>query len=135
MRGLTLIELVLTLGLLGILGIPSGIILSEHLLGALSSQDTHRALQLARSEMEQLDAFNNFFAPALALGTTVIPNYSGAPYTLTRVVSCEAGNCSNTALASQGIKRIRVTVAPISDPSRILAQMISYRTKHVQFGS
>ena len=139
-RGLTMVELALTIGLLGIIGIPTGLLLGEHLRAALTSQDSTMAMQLARYEMESLDSFNNFFtSPAIncpggGSRTTIIPFYQGYPYDLTRQVSCLLGDCCSTATDQQGVKRIQVTVTK-SGSGDSLARLISYRTKCVCFGS
>ena len=134
-----MVELALTIGLLGIIGIPTGLLLHQHMWAALGSQDSVVATQLAQYEMEYLDSFNDFFtSPAIDCPsgrpvTTVIPLYKGYPYDLTRQVSCVLGECCSTATTQQGVKRLQVTVtkAGSSDP---LARLISYRTKHVLFG-
>jgi len=129
--GLTLVELVLTVGLAGILGIPTGLLLSEHLRAAVTSRDSTVAMGLARAETEQLDSLNNFFA--LPLGTVTIANYQGYPYNLTRTITCQAGNCTSGSSNSQGVKRIVVTVTKAGSTAP-LARMTTYRTKHVLFG-
>lgn len=136
-RALTLIELVLTISLAGLLGIPTGGLVTEHLRVAMTSRDSTMALQLARQELERLDglqraAGQEFFVD-LPLGTTTTLNYRGSPYTLTRAITCAAGNCTSTALANQGLKRIEVVVTRPGSPAQ-LAKLISYRTKHVWFG-
>ena len=129
--GVTLIELVVTISLAAILAIPVGLLLSEHLTGALRARDATVATHLARYEMELLDSQNDFFTLA---SVAPQPNYQGYPYTLTRAVTCLLGDCTSTATTSQGVKRIEVTVTKTgsSDP---LATLVTYRTKHVSFGS
>jgi hypothetical protein len=133
-NGLTLVELVITISLAAIIGIPIGILLGEHLNGALRARDYTVGMNLARREMERLDGLNNFFATDLALTTTDIPNYNGYPYTLRRTVDCILGNCTSTNFGNQGVKRIRIFVfkGSLTDP---VASLISYRTKHVTFGT
>ena len=136
-RGLTLVELVLTIGLAGIIGIPTGLLVGEHLWLTLTSRDSNIATQLARAEMERLDSLNNFFhGDLVAPSTTPIPNYQGFAYDLTRTVSCLAppSDCISSATSSQGVKRIQVTVTK-SGSTDPLARLISYRAKHVSFGS
>ena len=133
-HGVTLVELVLTIGLAGILGIPTGLLLGEHLNVSLRTRDSNLATQLARYEMERLDSLNNFFASDLAVGTTVLPTYQGYPYTLTRTVSCQVGNCTSTSTTSQGVKRIQIAVTKPGS-TEPLANLISYRAKCVCFGS
>ena len=132
-RGMTLMELVIAVALAGIIGVPLGLLLSEHLRAAYETRQSSIAVQLARAELERLDSLNDFFAPDLALGTTVLPAYQGYAYDLQREVTCQAGNCTKTAANSQGIKRIRVTVTPAGSAARAIS-LTSDRTKHVAFG-
>ena len=139
-RGLTLVELVVTISLAAILGIPLGWLLSEQLEGALRARDAVLATNLARAELERLDSLNDFFTPELAPGaTTVVPNYLGFPYTMERAVTClPGGNCTSTSFSSQGVKRITVSIYKpgATDPlARRLSRLTTYRTKHVLFGS
>lgn len=133
-RGLTLVELVLTISLAAIIGVPVGFILSEHLRGALWARDAAVAMCLARQEMERLDSLNNFFAsPDLSVGTTS-GTVSGFPsYTRTVTIICLVGNCTNTGTNSQGVKQITIVVTK-TGPGDTLATLVSYRTKHVFFG-
>jgi len=133
-RGLTLVELVITIALAAILCVPAGILLSEHLKGALDARDYTVAMSLARQEMERLDSLNDFFAsPDLNIGTTS-GTVSGFPaYTRTVTISCLVGNCTNPGTGSQGVKQITVVVTK-TGPSDVLATLVSYRTKHVFFG-
>lgn len=133
-RGLTLVELVLAIFLAGVIGMPVGLLISEHLRSALHAQRSGAAMQLARAELERLESLNNFFAPDLALGTSVLPAYQGYPYDLTRAVTCEAGNCTTTGVTTHGLKRIRITVTPAGS-AESLVTLTTYRTKHVAFGS
>lgn len=131
-RGLTLVELVLTIAVAGIIGVPTGLILGEQLFSAMSSRDSTLATQLARYEMELLDSQNNFFT----LQSATFANYQGSVYTLTRTVTCltTPPTCTSGAPGNQGMKQIQVTVTKTGSTSP-LAQLISYRTKCVCFGS
>ena len=139
-RGLTLIELVITISLAGILGIPVGILLSEHLNAALRARDATVATNLARYEIERLDSLNDFCHADLTInspgGTTINP-YLGYPYALTRIVWCQTGNCASNcgapANANNGVKRIEIRVTK-SGSSTILASLVTYRTQYVLFG-
>ena len=143
-RGMTLVELVVTIALVGIIGIPTGLLVSEHFQQAITSRDSSVAIQLARAEMERLDGLNNVCHADLAVGPPVtMTNYGGYPYTVTRTVTCIEGNCSSvspgncgtpTTSSNQGVKRIEVAVTKAGSSSP-LARLITYRTKHVVFGS
>lgn len=134
-RGLTLVELVIAIALAAALAIPVGWMISSHLGAVLQARDTSVATSLARYEVERLESLNNFFAnPDLNVPGQTIPNFQGTVYTMARVVECLIGNCTSTAEGSQAIKRItiRVTRPPSTAP---LVTLITYRTKHVTFGS
>ena len=113
---------------------------SEHFTGALRARDYIVAVNLARSEMEQLDILNDFCHANLNVnsptGTTTDP-YQGYPYALTRTVWCQTGdcasNCASPANANNGIKRIEITVKK-SGSTDTIASLLSYRTKYVLFG-
>lgn len=147
-RGLTLVELIITISLAAILGVPVGILLSEHLTGAIRARDAAVAMNLARYEMERLDSLNDFCHPDLALTPPGGILLSAAPfsiypsYAVRRVVTCQAQvsatACTSPCVASPGatdnaIKRIEV-VARKSGSSDLLASLVSYRTKYVSFG-
>ena len=141
--GLTLIELIITIVLATIIGLPVGFFVSEYIKGALNARDTTVAMNLARDEIERLESFNDFCHAELnltgPLGSTVArPDYPA--YVVTRIVSCQTGNCSsNCSLAApantdNGMKRIEIRVAKVGSSST-LASLMTYRTKFVLFGS
>lgn len=140
--GLTLVELVITISLSAIIGVPVGILLSEHVGGALRARDYVVALNLARAEMEQLDSLGDNFCSISTTGPTPISGYPA--YTLERVVSCQTsgsscacsctGGCGGApSSARNDIKRIEVRVTK-SDSTDRLATLVTYRTKYVLFG-
>ena len=138
--GLTLVELALTIGLAGIVVIPVGVVLSQHLAGAMWSRDAGVAMNLARSEVERLDSLNDFCHADLTVNSPSgipLPSYLGYPFTLTRTIWCQTGNCaSNCASPSNnnnGIKRIEIR-ATKSGSTETLASLTNYRTKYVLFG-
>lgn len=147
---LTLVELVITIALTTILAVPVGVILSEHLTGALRARDYTVAMSLARYEMERLDSLNNFChvdltlvsSPGTLLATTPFSSYPA--YEVRRIVNCQtsasncncscSGGCGNASNANNDIKRIEVRVTK-SGSTGALASLITYRTKFVLFGS
>ena len=140
-NGLTLVELIVTISLAAILGIPAGILFSEHLTAALRARDATVAMSLARYELERLDGLNDFCHVDLTVNSpagATISLYQGYPYALTRTVWCQTGNCaSNCATpsnANNGIKRIEIRVTKIGSTEN-QATLVTYRTKYVLFGS
>lgn len=140
--GLTLVEIILTIGLTAALGVPMGMLLNAHLGNALRARDATVAMNLARLELERLDSLNDFCDAGLAInapaGTTVDP-YQSLPYAMTRIVACQAGDCTancglTPANALNGVKRIEIQVRK-SGSATVLASLVTYRTKFVLFGS
>ena len=135
-RGLSLVELVISIALLGILAVPTGMLLRELLVLIMNANDTVAAVSVARYEMERLDAIDDFYAADFNLGTTAIPNYQGTPYTLTRTLTCALqwnNGCTNTGLGRPGSKRIVVVVTRPGNPTPF-ATLQSLRTKNVSYG-
>ena len=150
--GMTLVELVITIATAAIIGIPTGLLISEHLQQSILLRDSNLGAQLARYELERLDGLNNFFAADLATNAaspstpvvTVIPlnpppatylmSPQSYPYTITRAVSCQIGDCTAGSPSTlQGVKRIVVTVTK-SGSATPLIRLVTYRTKYVSFG-
>jgi len=129
-RGMTLVELVLTIALAAIVGVPTGILVSEQLRGVLTARDQVVAMGLARAELERLESLNDFFA-ITTQAPAAVPGF--AAYTRAVTVTCEAGNCTNTNFDSQGIKQIDVTVTKTGIAGS-LASLTTYRAKHVSYG-
>ena len=150
-QGLTLVELVMTISLAAILGIPVGILLSEQLTGTLKARDYAVAMSLARAEMDRLDILdsppgldnnaNGFchadLAPTSPTPLPIVGYWTGYPYDLTRIVQCQTGdcssNCASPANTNNGVKRIELRVTK-SGSSDLLASLVTYRTKYVRFG-
>ena len=139
--GLTLIELVITISLAGILGIPVGVLLSEQLGAAIHARDASVAMNLARAELERLESFNDFCHPetALTASSGVVVAFPAYPsYVVTRIVSCQTGDCTSTcgtpSNANNGIKRVEIRVTKTGSTAP-LASLITYRTKFVLYGS
>ena len=134
-RGLTLVELIITISLTAIIGVPAGILLSRQIGAAIDTRDYTVAMSLARYEMERLDSFNDVYHADLFVTnspvTTTIVNYLGYPYTLERTVDCLTGDCTN---GNFNVKRVDVTVRKTGSISP-LATLTTYRTQNVLFGS
>ena len=140
--GLTLVELVIAISLSAIIGLPVGVFISEYLRGALQIPEMTIAMSLARDEMERLDSLNDVCHADLALTSASpapTPSYwLGYPYALTRIVQCQAGDCTNNCAAPandrNGIKRIELRVTR-TGRGELLAAVVTYRTKFVLWGS
>lgn len=122
--GFTLIELIMTIVVLGIVAVPFSLLLYEHVEAVFLSQDDIMALHLARYDIERMNktAFDS-------IATATNSNYLGYPYTVTRTVTYAYGNSGST----EALKKIVVAVTK-SGQSAVLASLTTYVVKNVQFG-
>ena len=150
--GLTLVELILTIALAGILGAPLGIMLGEHLNGSLRATDRAVAMSLARWELERLDSLesttspgrdnlNGFCHPDLTVNVPagVLATSPNPAYTITRIVACQANDCASNCASSptnarNGVKRIEIQIRR-AGTANVIASLVTYRMKYVLFGS
>ncbi|MDP3704238.1 MAG: hypothetical protein Q8R78_07615 [Candidatus Omnitrophota bacterium] len=128
-RGLTLVELIITISLTALIGIPSGILLSRQLNAAIDARDYTVAMSLARAEMERIDSLNNFSSIAPQAWTPV----SGFP-SYERQVNVPCLTSANCNTGNFQVKRVDVTVRKTGSSSP-LATLSTYRTQDVLFGS
>lgn len=124
-RSFTLIELIITIALLGILLIPLGFMAIEFTREIVYSRDLGAAEALARIEMAKIN--NLVYSDAtLAVGyDNAIANYEGYPYDLRRTVT--AGPVAN-------LKQVQVRVYPFGNTTRHLANLVTY-VANVTFGA
>ncbi|MFA5260844.1 MAG: prepilin-type N-terminal cleavage/methylation domain-containing protein [Candidatus Omnitrophota bacterium] len=123
-RGVTLVELILTMVILGIVAVPLTLMLYEHVEGVFLSSDQMLAAQLGRREMERQ---NNMAYDSLL--TASQSNYQGYPFDVDTTVSYVYGNASSV----ESLKSVQVEVTKHGS-SDVLANYITYRVKNVQFG-
>lgn len=101
-RGVTLIELVMAMVILGLVAIPMGAMIGAQIQGMMTSADLTAAGNLGRLEMERLH--NLLYTDAdLDVGTTPLPNYQGSLYNLTRTVA-------ETTSGLEAMKNVTLTV-------------------------
>lgn len=122
-RAFSLIELIMTIVVVGIIALPVSITLSRHIQSVFISQDYTLALDLARFEMEKI--INTAYA-SIAIGTTNSANYLGYAYDLTTVVS-------ETVSGSEAYKTISVS-AKKAGSATVLVTLKSYLVKNVTWG-
>lgn len=138
-QGFSLIELILVIVLAAILGIPTGMLITEQIRLSLRARDASMAISLARMELARLDGLNNFcHADLNAPSSTTIASYAGQPFTLFRNVVCQFGNCASNCLiapinANNGVKRIDITVAR-NGTTEVIATVQAYKTEYVLNG-
>ncbi len=123
-RGFTLIELILTIILVGITAIPLSLMVFEHIESLYASEDYTLARNLARSELELVN--NTAYVGILTAG---FPNYQGYNYDLIRTVTFVQGN----AASAESLKRITVSVTKHGSAA-VLLTLATYIAKNVSYG-
>ena len=123
-KGFTLIELIMTIVVVGIIAIPLSLLLSQHIQGVFDSADYTLANNLARFEMEVVNnlAYTN-------ITSTTISSYQGYDYTVTRTVTYAQGSAST----AESLKKIVVGVKK-SGSATVLAGLVTYIAKNVGYG-
>jgi type II secretory pathway pseudopilin PulG len=122
----TLIEIIITIVLVGLALIPLGIMAVEYMRGIVYSRDLGVAEGLARDELAKVNNLP-FTDPTLADGyDNTTSNYGGYPYDLRRSVNYVSGN---TAL-----KQVQIRIYPTGDLNRHLVNTITY-VANVSFGA
>jgi len=128
-KAFTIIELIITIVLIGIVVIPSSIFLVESIRGAFKSQDIMVAVNLARMALETVNNLpydHNYLRPTTG---RVFSNYEGYGYDL-RVIINQFGS------SPERIKEIRVEVYPtgkVGDPQELSTTVITGRAENVQY--
>jgi len=126
--GITLIELIMTMVVIGVVVIPSAVFLAESIRGVFRAEDTVAATNIARMEMERL--YNlSYDSVALAVGTDTTLNYQNTLYDL---------RCIKTQTTTNGesIKQVIIEVYPAGlagNANYLLTKLISYRTENVLY--
>jgi len=144
-RGLTLVEFIITILLTAIIGLSTGLLVSEHLKGGLNARDHAVAMNLARAEIERVESWNDF----CAVSSSPFAPVSGYPaYELERAVTCQtpttscacsctlvtkALDCTVAAANTNDVKRINIRVRK-SVANNTVGSLISHRTRWVSFG-
>lgn len=122
-KGFTLIELIMTIVVVGIVAIPISVTLSKHIQSVFDSQDMTMAANLARFDLEQMN--NTAYA---GIASAVIPGYQGYAYDLTRAVSFVNG----TALTAESTVKVTSQVTK-SGSAAVLVSLTTYISKNVRY--
>lgn len=122
-RAFTLIELVMTIVVVGIVALPISVTLAKHVQSVFQSQDLTMANNLARFDLEQMN--NTAYA---SIVSATINNYQTYAYTLTRTVSFING----TALTAESTVKVTVQVTK-SGSATVLAQLATYISKNIRY--
>lgn len=121
--GFTLIELVMTIIIVGIIGIPLSLLLSQFLVSFSFNEDLVYATQLGRWELEKTaaTAFED-------IDSRFLPQYQGYGYDVDREVSYIYGNDASP----EGLKQIIVKVYP-HGKTKALVEFMTAKAKNVAF--
>jgi len=124
-KGFTLVELIVTITLLGLLLIPLGIMSMEFVQAIVYSRDIGVAEALAKIEMAKINNLAYSDATLTVGYDNTTPNYEGYAYNLRRTVS--AGPVLNS-------KQVQVRVFPSGNTTNPLVNVITYLAD-VTFGA
>jgi len=125
-KGFTLIELVMTIVIMGIVAVPLSLFIAEQVEDVFYSEGLTEAVNLARCEMEVVS--NTAYAD-LATGTTVLNNYRGYNYNLTKAISYVYGGDAT----AESLKQVVITVTR-SGSAVTLSRIVTYIAKNVTYG-
>ena len=123
LKGFTLIELIMTIVVVGIAAIPISITLGKQVQSVFQSQDITMAINLARFDLAQM---NNTAYTSIA--SAAISNYQGYAYNLTRTVSYVNG----TSVSAESTKKITVQVTK-SGSAEVLAKLVTYVSRNMRY--
>jgi prepilin-type N-terminal cleavage/methylation domain-containing protein len=122
--GFTLIELIMTIVVVGLIAVPLSISLTEQVQGVVQSSASTSALNLARFEMEVVNnlAYTNIASASFA-------NYQGYPYDIDRTVAYVQGS----AASAESLKSITVSVKKAGSAT-VLVSLVTYIAKNLSYG-
>src|SRR3989338_1030637 len=120
-KAFTLIELVMTLVIVGVIAAPLGLLIGRQFEGVFLSQEYHEAMNLARFEMERVKKMSY-----ASIVTASFSNYQGYPYDMTRTVSFAQGS----AVSAESLKQVIVDVRR-SGSAAVLFSLKTYIARNV----
>lgn len=123
-RGFTLVELIMTIVLIGITAVPLSLMVVQHIQSVYISHDYAVARNLARFEMEVVN--NTAYA---SIASASFPNYRGYNYDVNRNVTFAQGNSSS----SESLKRVAVSVTRHGSAAALF-NSVTYIAKNVNYG-
>ncbi len=128
-KGFTLIELMMTIVVVGIISVPVALLINQEIKSVFISQDSTMARNLARVEMEKV---NNMAILSYAnIASTNFSNYEGYDYNVNRTVAYVPGKGNDTT--PESLKEITVTVTK-SNSTETLSTLITYIAKNISYG-
>ncbi len=124
--GFTLIELIMTMVVIGIVSVPLSYLITSHLEGVFLLEDDTMAQNLARFELEKV---NNMAYANINAGTVTVSNYQGYAYDVTTTVSFVQGDAGS----AESLKKVQVDVKE-SGNAKVNASLTTYLAKGVDHG-
>lgn len=122
-KSFTLIELVMTIVIVGIVAIPLSLTLGRNITSTNESTDLSKAIELGRLEMET--AGNIAYA---SLASASFSNYKGYAFDVVRTVSYVHG----TAVSAESTKLVNVQVKRAGSAA-VLAEFNTYITRNIAY--
>lgn len=122
--GFTLIELVMTIVVVGIVAVPLSLFIGRNIESVFYCEDLTIALNLAKFEMEYV---NNLIYVNIINAS--LPNYQGYNYNLTRSVTYVQGGDAT----AESLKKITVSVTK-SGSTSVLVSLVTYIARNVSYG-
>ena len=123
-NGFTLIELIMTIVVVGIVALPISLNLGKQVQSVFVSKDYTMALHLASFEMERV--LNTAYA---SITSATVSNYQGYAYNVTTAVSYAFG----TSLTAESVKLVTVSVTKAGSAT-VLVTLNNYIVKNVTWG-
>jgi len=119
--GMTLIELIMTIVVVGIIAIPLSLLMYQHVTSVALSEDYTMAINLGRFEIETVKS----------LDYTNIVNDSSTylGYNVNRTVTYAYGNGSS----AESLKEIKVDVIKVGTTT-VLVSFVTYVARNVSYG-
>ncbi len=123
-KAFTLIELLMTIVVVGIVAVPLSMLIAGHIESVFVSEDGLTARQFARFELERV---NNM--PYANIVSTTTSQYQGYNYTVYRVVSFAQGNNAS----AESLKQIIVNVTKTGSATASFS-LVTYIAKNIIYG-
>lgn len=122
-KAFTLIELIMTIVVVGIVALPISITLSKQVQSVFTSKDYTMATNLARFDLELMN--NTAYASISSSGP--LSNYQGYAYDLTRTVSV-----INPLVGTESTKKVTVQVTKAGS-AVVLVKLVTYISNNIRY--
>jgi prepilin-type N-terminal cleavage/methylation domain-containing protein len=119
----TLIELIMTIIVIGIIAIPLSLLVSQHIESIFQSEDLTIGANLVRFEMEVVNNMNY-----TNIVNATFNQYQGYNYNVTRSVSYAHGS----GVSSESTKKVTVEVSKIGQ-TNVIVGLVTYITRNINY--